>query len=150
MTKEVRKETNLEHYKEELKEIVRFRYDRPLKLADEIRTKLDKDIMYGSGSGNECFTDSILDWMAQTYKEQILDEAEKAYLIAVIKPFKDKVLHIYKTDQYDKNYQYIIIVVKSIRYGLNEESIVFPLFKKNTMYKGMKVDKNYTLKELGL
>ena len=150
MTKEERKETNLEHYKEELKEIVRFRYDRPLKLADEIRTKLDKDIMYGPGSGNECFTDSILDWMAQTYKEQILDEAEKAYLIAVIKPFKDKVLHIYKTDQYDKNYQYIIIVVKSIRYGLNEESIAFPLFKKNTMYKGMKVDKNYTLKELGL
>lgn len=150
MTKEVRKETNLEHYKEELKEIVRFRYDRPLKLADEIRTKLDKDIMYGPGSGNECFTDSILDWMAQTYKEQILDEAEKAYLRAVIKPFKDKVLHIYKTDQYDENYQYIIIVMKSIRYGLNEENIAFPLFKKNTMYKGMKVDKNYTLKELGL
>ena len=150
MTKEVRKETNLEHYKEELKEIVRFRYDRPLKVADEIRTKLDKDIMYGPGSGNECFTDSILDWMAQTYKEQILDEAEKAYLREVIKPFKDKVLHIYKTEIQNEKNHYIRIVVKSICDGLDEEEIAFPLFKKNTMYKGMEVDKHYTLKELGL
>lgn len=149
MTKEVRKETNLEHYKDELKEIVRFRYDRPLKLADEIRTKLDKDIMYGPGSGNECFTDSILDWMAQTYKEQILDEAEKAYLRAVIKPFRDRVKYICLTTHIGE-YTYININIKSIKQTLGIEVISLPVFEMGTMYKGMKVDKSYTLKELGL
>lgn len=149
MTKEVRKETNLEHYKEELKEIVRFRYDCPLKLADEIRTKLDKDIMYGPGSGNECFTDSILDWMAQTYKEQILDEAEKTYLRAVIKPFRGRVNYIYKTSCGEKAY-FIRIVVRSTILPSGLDSIYFPVFAKDTMYKGMELDKQYTLKELGL
>lgn len=32
----------------------------------------------------------------------------------------------------------------------NEESIPLPYFKKGKMYKGMKRDKKYTLKELGL
>lgn len=141
------KETNLEHYKGELKEILLDDYDNPREVFRKISKRFDRQIKI---SPIEHPTDAILNWMAQTYKEQILDEAEKAYLRAVIKPFKDKVLHIYKTDQYDENYQYIIIVMKSIKYGLNEENIAFPLFKKNTMYKGMKADKNYTLKELGL
>nr|DAE53742.1 MAG TPA: hypothetical protein [Caudoviricetes sp.] len=141
------KETNLEHYKGKLKEILLDDYDNPREVFRKISKRFDRQIKI---SPIEHPTDAILNWMAQTYKEQILDEAEKAYLRAVIKPFKDKVLHIYKTDQYDENYQYIIIVMKSIKYGLNEENIAFPLFKKNTMYKGMKVDKNYTLKELGL
>lgn len=149
MTKEVRKETNLEHYKEELKEIVRFRYDRPLKLADEIRTKLDKDIMYGPGSGNECFTDSILDWMAQTYKEQILDEAEKSYLRSVIKPFKANVTDICKLSG-DRGFYYIRIYAESLSSELSEEVIDLPLFEIGTMYKGMRLGKHYSLKELGL
>nr|DAT55011.1 MAG TPA: hypothetical protein [Caudoviricetes sp.] len=147
MTKEVRKETNLEHYKGELKEILLDDYDNPREVFRKISKRFDRQIKI---SPIEHPTDAILNWMAQPYEESVLDDVEKAYLKAVIKPFKDKVLHIYKTDQYDENYQYIIIVMKSIKYGLNEENIAFPLFKKNAMYKGMKVDKNYTLKELGL
>lgn len=149
MTKEVRKETNLEHYKEELKEIVRFRYDRPLKLADEIRTKLDKDIMYGPGSGNECFTDSILDWMAQPYEAPILDSVEKRYLKSVIKPFKDKITFICKCELKANRY-YIRIVVSSAVLPSGLDSIYFPIFIGDKMYKGMKANKCYSLEELGL
>lgn len=142
------KETNLEHYKEELKKIFITDGAHPVSVASKIANKLDKNMILGNC--NNYYIEDILDWMAQPYEEPILNDVEKEYLGAVIKPFKDKFLHIYKTDKYDENYQYIIIVTKSIRDGLNEENIVFPLFKKNTMYKGMKVDKNYTLKELGL
>ena len=34
--------------------------------------------------------------------------------------------------------------------GLNDEAISLPYFKKGTMYKGMELYKEYTLKELGL
>lgn len=33
---------------------------------------------------------------------------------------------------------------------LNEDFASLPLFEKETMYKGMEVDKKYTLEELGL
>ena len=147
MTKEVRKETNLEHYKGELKEILLDDYDNPREVFRKISKRFDRQIKI---SPIEHFTDAILNWMAQPYKEPILDDVEKAYLRSVIKPFKDKTLYIYKTEIQNEKNHYIRIVVKSICDGLDEEEIAFPLFKKNTMYKGMELDKQYTLKELGL
>lgn len=141
------KKTNLEHYKDELKEIVRFRYDRPLKLADEIRTKLDKDIMYGPGSGNECFTDSILDWMAQPYEEPILDKVEKEYLSNFIKPFRNRVKSIHLSNCNGRNRIYAVVREYDSSYY---EVIALPCFKEGTMYKGMEYYKKYSLKELGL
>lgn len=74
-------------------------------------------------------------------KEKILDETEKRYLTNIIKPFRDKVEWIKKCS-YSR--EYIKIELK------DEAPIDFPYFKKGTMYKGMKKDKEYTLKELGL
>ena len=74
--------------------------------------------------------------------KEILDEKEKEYLSAVIRPFKGKVDYIKKFDITGK--EFICIYLK------NNEDIDFPYFKKETMYKGMKLDKRYTLKELGL
>lgn len=74
-------------------------------------------------------------------KEEILDETEKRYLASVIRPFRDKVEAIRKELS---NKEFISIELK------DEASINFPYFKKGTMYKGMKKDKKYTLKELGL
>lgn len=37
-----------------------------------------------------------------------------------------------------------------IHIDLGNDDIALPFFKKETMYKGMKADKEYTLKELGL
>lgn len=74
-------------------------------------------------------------------KEEILDETEKRYLASVIRPFRNKVEAIRK-DACNK--EFISIELK------DEVSINFPYFKKGTMYKGMKENKEYTLKELGL
>ena len=77
------------------------------------------------------------------HKEEILDEAEKRYLRGVIRPFRDKIKYIIKVkSSYDNNF-YIRIV-------LNNDVSTLPYFKKNTMYKGMKIDKEYALEELGL
>ncbi len=76
-------------------------------------------------------------------KKEILDEAEKRYLKAVIRPFKDKIISISKLDFYDGDCNISIELD-------TEESINLPYFKKGTMYNGMKEDKEYTLKELGL
>ena len=76
-------------------------------------------------------------------KAEILDEAEKRYLRGVIRPFRDKIKYIIKVkSSYDNNF-YIRIVI-------NNDVSTLPYFKKNTMYKGMKIDKEYTLEELGL
>lgn len=76
-------------------------------------------------------------------KPEILDEAEKKYLSNVIRPFRDKIKYIMKVkSSYDNNF-YIRIV-------LNNDVSTLPYFKKNTMYKGMKIDKEYALEELGL
>lgn len=76
-------------------------------------------------------------------EKEILDEAEKRYLKAIIRPFKNRVINIVKEDCYDGDC-YI-----SIDLG-NGEYINLPYFKKRTMYNGMEEDKKYTLKELGL
>ena len=74
-------------------------------------------------------------------REEILDETEKKYLASIIKPFRNKVESIRKKAS---NKEFISIELK------DEASIDFPYFKKGTMYKGMKEDKEYTLKELGI
>lgn len=75
-------------------------------------------------------------------EKEILDETEKKYLNAVIRPFKDKVKYIEKT--YSSRREYIGIKI------IKDSTIILPYFEKETMYKGMEVEKKYTLKELGL
>ena len=76
-------------------------------------------------------------------KPQILTEKEKAYLSAVINPFREKVKYIQKCFDLGSK-AYIYIYVKKCG------SMIFPTFRKGTMYKGMEVNKKYTLEELGL
>ncbi len=80
------------------------------------------------------------------YKPEILDEVEKRYLRGVIRPFRNKVKTIRKTDNNmnGENNEYLTITLKA------EPSMDFPNFKPNTMYKCMKLNKDYTLEELGL
>lgn len=73
-------------------------------------------------------------------EKEILDEKEKEYLSAVIKPFRDRIEYIKKVKDIR---EYIAIYLKN-------ERLNFPYFDKGTMYKGMELDKKYTLKELGL
>lgn len=78
-------------------------------------------------------------------KEEVLDETEKRYLSNIIRPFKNKVQYIVKYDnplRTEKEYLRIKLI--------NDEEMNFPDFKKDSMYKGMKESKKYTLKKLGL
>lgn len=94
----------------------------------------------------EC-KEHAMKWLLEECKEQLLDDAERKYLSAIIKPFKNYVTGIIKIkDDYEKGNQYIRIIVKKSTY----EYLNFPLFEENTMYKGMKENKKYTLEELGL
>lgn len=76
-------------------------------------------------------------------KAEILDEAEKRYLRGVIRPFRDRIKYICKSVSDFGKYEYI-------KANLCNDTLVLPDFKPNTMYKGMKTDKQYTLEELGL
>lgn len=143
------KETNLEHYKEELKVIYGSRYDYPFEMAALIKAKLDENMNCGPGSGNGKYTDDILEWMAQPYEAPILDSVEKRYLKSVIKPFKDKITFICKCELKANRY-YIRIVVSSAVLPSGLDSIYFPIFIGDTMYTGMKANKCYSLEELGL
>ena len=75
---------------------------------------------------------------------QILDDAEREYLSAVIRPFRDKVLYIIKMGTRGSSKEYI-----SISFATFDETYL-PCFKKGTMYKGMEPNRRYTLEELGL
>ncbi len=144
MTKEVKKETNLEHYKGELKEILIDDYDNPREVFRKISKRFDRQIKI---SLTEHPTDAILNWMAQPYEESVLDDVEKAYLSAVIKPFRNRVRFIKLSTYNSSNCIYIILK----RYNSHSDDIiVLPCFKPGTMYKGMVIDRHYSLKELGL
>ena len=82
--------------------------------------------------------------------KEVLDEKEKEYLSAVIRPFKKRVIRIEKIKTLYGNSEFINIVLYSSISCNKEESIQLPYFKKGKIYKGMKRDKKYTLKELGL
>ena len=74
---------------------------------------------------------------------QILDDVERRYLSAVIKPFRNKVKAITKGYS-DLDKEFIVIRCK------NGDEACLPYFKAGTMYKGMERYKNYSLEELGL
>ena len=88
------------------------------------------------------------DW--EEYKD-ILDEEEKKYLSAVIKPFRDRVEYIKKLEAYycrNDSRENIFVRICG-KYGF-EDLLSLPYFPKGSMYKGMETGKQYTLEELGL
>lgn len=84
--------------------------------------------------------------------KDILDPEEKEYLGNIIKPFKSRVTSIAKryANHCGSKGQYIEIKIKNIRYTFSKDLIHLSEFKQKTMYKNMKINKQYTLKELGL
>ena len=78
----------------------------------------------------------------------ILDDIEKEYLSAVIKPFRKHIITIRKIEYY--KYEYIEIVIYRTDEGASCGVISFPYFDKGEMYNGMEINKEYSLKELDL
>lgn len=87
-------------------------------------------------------------WLNGEHIEPILNDAEREYLAAIIKPFRNDVIGIYKSNYPDPKgdgFQRIGISLM----GVNED-IILPLFKAGTMYKGMESSYSYTVEELNL
>lgn len=84
----------------------------------------------------------------------ILSEKEKEYLKSIIKPFKDRVEYIEKKISMNctgSTFYYITIATKSIVNDNIMEITALPYFNlESKMYEGMELNKEYTLKELGL
>lgn len=108
------------------------------------------DVGYGDLKGmalGQTYTWKELGLYEETLNEGILSDKEKEYLSAVIKPFRDKVVSIYKeVNAYpNEGEEYIVILLKK-----EYSDIVLPNLDESMMYVGMEKDKKYTLKELGL
>ena len=140
------------NYMEQVAKMLGVELDQEFKLKGISKVfKITKDGMYMKTA----LTD---DWLLVNYaigsiligdhevKKTILDQAEKEYLSAIIKLFRDMVTSVIKYKS--SIYEYI-----AIRYrGLEEYigTVRLPSFKKDTMYKGMEIGKAYSLNELGL
>ena len=138
---------NAEKYKNEIQKIL----DRGYDIAIEKETK--KIVACDDTCCDNCVLNSksncslhIERWLISEYKEQILTEEEREYLSSVIKPFRKDVEYIVKLPKFEWIQEEIYIHIGRSWRG----NIELPTFKKETMYKGMKINKRYTLEELGL
>lgn len=133
---------NIEKYKGEIKKLMLTQYNLTDLLERLMAEKTGRDF-------EDIYITHVFDWLAEEYKEPVLDEVEKAYLSAVIKPFKANVTGIRKIN-FVGGFHCIRIYAESISPKLSTEVIDLPLFETGTMYKGMEPYKKYSLKELGL
>ena len=131
------------HYDESKQRLETTDVDNLFCTVNEFRTGCDDCTML-SNCRNCCLKN--LEWLNQDYKEKILDDVEREYLSAVIKPFRNKVKYIVKISRIiNPIEQYIEIVL------FDSSVMKFPYFNTNTgMYKGMEADRLYSLEELGI
>ena len=74
---------------------------------------------------------------------ELLTPKEKQYLEGVIRPFKDIVVYIAKSE-IDNNLEYLCINIK------DDYHLCFPNFLRNKYYKNLEIEKKYTIEDLGL
>lgn len=114
--------------------------------ACSIDERLSRKMVKGYCGGFDCkgCGERVLKWLLEEAKEPVLDDVEKEYLSAVIKPFRKKISCIRKNKDSLKGKNYIKIEF------CDGDCMFFPNLSNNAMYKGMVQGKHYTLEELGL
>lgn len=114
--------------------------------ACSISERLSRKMVKGYCGGFDCkgCRERVLKWLLEEAKEPVLDDVEKEYLSAVIKPFRKKVSCIRKSKDARKGKNYIKIEF------CDSDRMFFPNLSNDEMYKGMELDRNYTLEELEL
>ena len=140
--------TNLEFYKNEIKK----QYEEYKKYSNNNTFTQDlADVLFAIWEKHRTTRGDLLDWLCEEH--QILDKEEKEYLSAVIKPFAYRTISITKIKDWideDSNFEVLKIALMLPCENRDMEFVHLPYFEKDTMYKGMELDKEYTLKELGL
>lgn len=144
------------NYMEQVAKMLGVELEEEFKLndSDDYKYKITKDGMFMySGFARDWYSAyhillGVLIGKYEIVKKPILDDAERQYLSNVIKPFRHKVVDIFKYISLYDVYEYIGITIRDI--DKNVVYMYFPSFKKGTMYKGMETGKKYSLEELGL
>lgn len=130
---------NIEKYEEELR-----KYGTCFALTKEGKPVKCDGFPCRSCALNVGCTIKRMNWLLEECEEPILDDIEKEYLGAVIKPFRKRIKSIKKTD-YPSNSAFISIEMDKC------EHIFLPVFELNSgMYQRMEINKEYTLEDLGL
>lgn len=124
--------TNIEYYKREIEQAIGKTENTTI--LDGMLEVFNRERPYGGIT--------LLDWLCEEYK--LLGNKEKRYLSNIINPFKNRIVSISKNNWRNEK-EYILIEIDD-----GDDAIVLPNFKIGSMYKGMQVGKEYTLKELGL
>lgn len=98
-----------------------------------------------------CFSDNVFNDVTwenspiQYRNSEPLMPKESEYLKLVFRPFASDIAYVLKNITDNSEF-----IGAYLRRGEKTTSIMFPEFKKGTMYKGMKPEVPYTLKELGI
>lgn len=111
-----------------------------------IYARLCRKIVNGYCEGFSCegCGERFIKWLLEEAKEPVLDDVEREYLSAVIKPFRKKISCIRKSKDPRKGKNYIKFEF------CDGDRMFFPNLSNDEMYKGMELDKKYSLEELGL
>ena len=129
---------NIEKYKEEILKYTGKQYSMMCLIHEDIMKKNDC-----TGSCSKCRRETI-EWLTSEYKESILTDEEKACLKKIIKPKRDSVIHIRKIALLkgtENEFTNIVIATKGTL-----EAVATP----GMPFEGMKLEREYSLKELGL
>ena len=115
---------------------------------------------FNTDDGNVCFawdksfSDTLFSSVTwenspiQYRDRELLTPKEREYLKLIFKPFANDILYVRKIQSYViDDIEHIEAVTCK---GGRTASMVFPDFKRGTMYKGMKPEVKYELKELGI
>ena len=145
----------MENKMKEFAELFGLELDEEFKLSganDKYKLTIDGVMQYPTWL--ERWIPANLPWAVFTGKleiiklpKQILNEKEKEYLSNVIKPFRDRVNYIFKTENSLGEY---IAINSRVYTGWRLDVTLLPEFEKGSMYKGMEINKRYNLEELEL
>lgn len=128
------------------------------KYKDEIKAELEKDKTLGCVVNklmgntcddypkcNVCYL-KVLDWLSEEYKEPILTEEEKVIIKNILKtfePFGKELSYITKNHWNCDESCFL-----NFKYG--NDSLGTLAFNSGKLFKGMEINKRYTLRGLGL
>lgn len=97
---------------------------------------------------------SFIKWLFEEHVEGdgILSGFEKIFLNHVMYPFKDNVTHIEKKHYLNGNVKFYICIFYDVGCCANRQiqDVRIPFFEDSNLFSNLAIDKEYTLKELGL
>lgn len=129
---------NIEKYKKEILRYSGYQHSLVCLIYEDIMKKNDC-----TGNCSKCRRETI-EWLTSEYKESILTDEEKACLKKIIKPKRDSVIHIRKVaflKGTENEFTNIVIATKGTL-----ETVATP----GMPFEGMKLEREYSLEELGL